>query len=111
MSKRSHIAGRGISKKHSTVTDSAAQVIGVLRKLPDVKRIAPGQIKQSQKKGGKKFLTLVHTNAGLEMIVTGNSVQKVTVFTENSKKVAAALLKSKDLQPFTITERERRPGI
>ena len=111
MPKRSHVSGKQFSKTHSTVTEATGEVIRVLEKLPSVKRIATGEIRQSTTKGGARYLTLVYTNAGIEMIITGGSVQKITVFTDTPDHVLSELKSSKRLKNYTISQRERKPGV
>lgn len=97
---------------HTTLTETARLVVETLSRIPNITLIAPGEIRLAKgQRSGQRYLTIVHTAAGLELITSGQSVQKVTVHTTQSQKVAAALKNSKHLVAFTIKERERRPGV
>lgn len=100
-------------REHTTLTETATIVVRTLERIPGVKMIAPGEIRTTQRrKGGKRHLTLVYTRAGFELIITGQSVQKVAVHTDGDPHaVAAALLAHKDLREFDTKTRERKPGV
>ena len=99
-------------KEHTTLTETAAAVVKELTKISGIKMIAPGQISTtSRKKSGKRFITLVETTAGLELIITGQSVQNVAVHTDNIKAVTIGLRSAKSLREFTFSERKRLPEI
>jgi hypothetical protein len=75
--------------------------------------IAPGIINQNARgSAGSRFITIVHTKAGFELIITGQGVQKVAIHTEKDvKAIVEALKSSKRLRAFTFKERERMPGV
>ena len=100
-------------KKHTTLTETAKEVVRVLERLPGVKMIAPGEIKTNSRKGaGARYITAVYTAAGMELIISGQSVQKVAVHTQKgSKEIFKSLKENKKLRNFSFKERERRPGI
>ncbi len=100
-------------REHTTLTETASLVVRVLERLPGVKMIAPGEIRTTQRrKGGKRHLTLVYTTAGFELIITGQSVQKVAVHTTGDvSAVGHALLAHKELREFDTNVRERKPGM
>ncbi|MCA9365592.1 hypothetical protein KC723_01740 [Candidatus Kaiserbacteria bacterium] len=99
-------------REHTTLTETAATVVRELKKIPNIKMIAPGEIKTtSRRKSGTRHITCVHTNAGLDLIITGQSVQKVSVHTDDSIKVVMSIRMAKSLRDFAIKERERKPGI
>ncbi len=99
-------------KEHTSLTETATKVVAILKRVPDVKMIAPGIIKKNSRKGaGNRFITAVYTTAGMELIITGQSVQKVAVHTDNPKQVLKHLKISKKLSDFTFKERERKPGV
>lgn len=99
-------------KDHTTLTETAELVVSVLKRLEGVKMIAPGEIKTNSRKGaGARFVTAVYTTAGMEMIISGQSVQKVAVHTSEPKTVFKTLQTHKKLKDFTFKERERKPGI
>ncbi len=98
-------------KSHTSLTETAEEVVRILKRIPNVKMIAPGQIKTGTKKGAsKKYLTISYTTGGFEMLISGQSTQKVAVHTENPQQVATALLSHKKLAHFFIKERVRKPG-
>lgn len=100
------------SSEHTTLTETAALVVHELERTPGVKRIAPGIITPAaRKRTGGRFITAVYTNAGLELIISGQSVQKVAVHTDTDpKKILAHLKTRKKLRDFTFSERTRKPG-
>ena len=80
-------------REHSTLTETATLVVSELTKISGIKMIAPG------------------TTAGFELIISGQSTQKVAVHTTVDPRAIFATLKaSKKLREFVFKERERRPG-
>jgi hypothetical protein len=76
--------------------------------------IAPGIIKTNSRKGaGSRFVTIVYTTAGFELIISGQSVQKVAVHAEAHAvyAIVQALKIAKQLKNFAFKERERKPGV
>lgn len=101
-------------KEHTTLTETAEEVVSVIKSLTGVKMVAPGIIKTNSRKGaGSRFVTVVHTQAGFELIISGQSVQKVAVHAEKSavKAIIEAMRSSKRLRSFTFKQRDRKPGI
>ena len=99
-------------REHSTLTETATLVAKELERIPGIKMIAPGEIRTNRSsRGGKRFITAVITTAGLELIVTGQSVQKVAVHTASAKQVVEKLKNTKSLRDFVFSVRERKPGI
>lgn len=98
-------------KQHTTLTETAQIVVRELRNLPTIKMIAPGEIKTTkQRRSGNRHVTVVHTTAGCELIITGQSVQNVAIHTNNPTAVVATLKQTKALRDFTVKERSRLPG-
>lgn len=98
-------------KEHSTLTETAAVVVKELMKVPGIKMIAPGEISTtSRNKSGKRFITIVYTAAGCELIITGQSAQKVSIHTDSPKSIISILKKAKSLRDFAFKERDRKPG-
>jgi len=98
-------------REHTTLTQTAAVVVKELKKIPGVKMIAPGEINTtSRRKSGKRFITFVETPGGMEMIITGQSVQKVAVHTDNLKTIITELKQAKTLREFSFSQRQRLPG-
>jgi hypothetical protein len=99
-------------REHSTLTETAKQVVSELKKIPGVKMIAPGEISVTKgSNAGKRFVTIVYTRAGCELIISGQSTQKVAVHIDKSEDVLVYLSQSKALREFSFKERERNPGI
>lgn len=99
-------------KKHTTLTETAALVLKVVSKIPSIKMIAPGEIKTtSRNKSGKRYVTVVYTSAGCELIITGQSVQKIAVHMENSREILSILKSDKILKDFSFKERYKKPGV
>lgn len=102
-------------REHTSLTETAQTVVRVLHRVPGVKMIAPGEISTgARRRGGTRFVTIVHTHAGFEMIISGQSVQNVAVHTNSPTDVPViihALTTNKKLASFTFKERERKPGI
>ncbi len=101
-------------KEHTTLTETAQEVVAVLKLFKEAKMIAPGIISQGGKgRSGNRFVTIVRTTAGFELIITGQGVQKVAVHADKqeTENLIQALRTSKRLQKFTFKERERKPGI
>lgn len=99
---------------HTTLTETAQEIVSIIELLPGVKMIAPGIIKTNSRKGaGSRFVTVVYTQAGFELIISGQSVQKVAVHAEknNVQAIITALQSSKQLKNFSFKQRDRKPGI
>ena len=96
-------------KTHTTLTETATAVVRELKKLPGITMIAPGEITTAGRgRAGSRFITVVYTRAGCELIITGQSVQKVAVHTKNNPKLITIHLKTaKSLREFTFKERSR----
>jgi len=101
------------SGTHTTLTETAQMVVEILKKIPGVTLVAPGIITQAKGKGGQSRVTGVFTNAGFELLITGQGVQKVAVHCnpELAPHIFNALTSHKKLSHFTFSTRERKPGI
>lgn len=99
--------------EHTTLTETAQEVVSVLKLQNGVKMIAPGIITTNGRKSGGRFVTIVYTSAGFELIISGQGAQKVAVHAEKNAVIAIvrALKESKRLKNYEFKERERRPGI
>ncbi|MBP6881581.1 MAG: hypothetical protein KBC35_03065 [Candidatus Pacebacteria bacterium] len=98
-------------REHSTLTETAALVVGELTRIPGIKMIAPGEIRTNKRGASGRFVTCVYTTAGFGLIISGQSAQKVAVHTNTDPRVIFSALKaSKKLREFTFKERERKPG-
>ena len=103
---------RARGREHSTLTETAALVVRELEKIPGIKMIAPGEIRTNARGAKGRFVTCVYTNAGFELLVSGQSTQKVAVHTAADPRAIFATLKaSKKLREFVCKERQRKPGV
>ena len=100
-------------KEHTTLTETATLVVRELKGISGIKMIAPGEIRTgARRRGGMRFVTATYTTAGMELLISGQSVQKVAVHTHrDSKKIFSQLKQSKKLKEFEFKERERKPGV
>lgn len=99
-------------KEHTTLTETADTVVRELEKISGIKMIAPGEIRTNRRGAGGRFLTITYTKAGFELLISGQSSQKVAVHTKtSSKKIILELKTCKKLREFEFKERERKPGV
>jgi hypothetical protein len=97
---------------HTTLTETATAVVRVLEKMPGIKMIAPGII--DARRSGPRHITVIHTSAGFELLISGQGVQKVAVHlvdTTSAKTYITALKESKSLRSYHVATRVRKPGI
>jgi hypothetical protein len=99
-------------REHTTLTETAILVVNELKKISGIKMIAPGEINTtSRNKSGKRFITIIRTSAGCELLITGQGAQKIAVHTDTPENIFPALMMAKSLRDFAIKERERKPGV
>ncbi len=100
-------------REHSTLTETATLVVRELEKLPGITMIAPGEIRVgARRRSGVRFITASYTTAGMELLISGQSVQKVSVHTViDASLIFEQLQKQKKLRHMEFKERERKPGI
>ena len=100
-------------KDHTSLTETAALVVKEMKRIPGIKMIAPGEIRTNAKKrGGGRFVTATYTKGGFELLISGQSVQKIAVHTNaNPKEIFTQLQTSKKLKLIEFNERERKPGM
>jgi hypothetical protein len=98
---------------HTTLTETAELVAGILERVPGVTKISPGIISKSRAKGGSRYITATFTTAGLELLISGQGVQKVAVHCDVAvaSEIYTALTTHKSLSLFTFKTRDRKPGI
>ncbi len=97
---------------HTTLTETADIVVRELEKMSGIKMIAPGII--VAKRSGLRFITVVYTTGGFELIISGTGVQKVAVHLAEvtiARKIIADLMTSKHLKQFAWNERDKKPGV
>lgn len=100
-------------REHTTLTETAEEVVKVVKRIPGVTMVAPGIIKKGGKSTGKRHVTAIFTNAGMELIISGQSVQKVAVHSlpELAPHIYQALKEHKRLEHISFKSRERKPGV
>lgn len=96
---------------HTTLTETAEEVVKILETIPGVAMVSPGIIKNND--SAKRFITAVFTNAGMELIISGQGVQKVAVHCnpDIAPHIFSTLSLHKKLGNFTFKTRERKPGV
>ena len=99
--------------EHISLTETAALVVKALTKIPGVKMIAPGEIRVAKgARGGQRYVTASYTTGGMELLISGQSIQKVAVHTtRNATTIFSELQQEKLLKNFVFSERERKPGV
>ena len=100
-------------KEHTTLTETAAEIVTILKRIPGTTMIAPGIIKTNRRSSSQRYVTAVFTTAGMELIITGQSVQKVAIHCnqELSVHIFETLKQQKKLAHIKFKARERKPGI
>lgn len=91
---------------HTTLTETAEIVVKELKKYPQIKMIAPGII--DAKRSGKRFITVIHTRAGFQLIISGTGVQKIAVHLKEIADLPSLiknLKNTKSLSSFSWNER------
>ncbi len=98
-------------KEHTTLTETAGQVVYELKKIPGIKMIAPGEIRTNSRGASGRFITVSYTTAGFELLISGQSSQKVAVHTTLKPSLIIKQLRiSKKIRDFIFKERDRKPG-
>ncbi len=106
------IMTRPRGREHSTLTETADLVVQELHKISGIKMIAPGEIRSNKRSASGRFITANFTYAGFELLISGQSAQKVAVHTSlNPNVIFEKLKESKRLRGFTFKERDRKPEI
>jgi hypothetical protein len=99
-------------RSHTTLTETAHKVVHLLSGLPGITMIAPGEIRKTSRSNGGRFVTIVETVAGVELLITGQSVQRVAVHTiRTGEEIRAYLENHKSLRGYNFALRVRRPGV
>ena len=94
---------------HTTLTETADEVVRELEKMSGIKMIAPGII--DAKRSGKRHVTAIYTSAGMSLLISGSGVQKIAVHLTDpttGPALIAALKNAKALKQFAWGERERK---
>lgn len=98
---------------HTTLTETAETVVAVLETIPGVTLVSPGKITKSKGRSGLRYVTAVFTTAGMELLITGQGVQKVAVHcnADIAPHIFVALTMHKKLAGINFKTRERKPGM
>jgi len=97
---------------HTTLTETADLVVRELERAGGIKMIAPGII--DAKRSGARYITVVYTAGGFELIISGTGVQKIAVHVNEpsaTKTLIKKLQLNKNLKQFKWNERDKKPGI
>lgn len=99
-------------REHTSLTETATVVVRELERIPGIKMIAPGEIRKNNRATSKRYITATFTTAGFELLISGQSSQRVAVHTTNNPAVVFDQLRDcKRLREFIFKTRERKPGI
>lgn len=96
---------------HTTLTETADEVVRVLERMSGIKMIAPGII--DARRSGKRHVTAIYTTAGMSLLISGSGVQKIAVHLVDpaaGPDIIATLKNAKTLKQFVWGEREKKPG-
>jgi len=98
---------------HTTLTETAKQVVQILEKIPGVGMISPGIITQGKSQTGKRRITACFTNAGMELIISGQGIQKVAVHCspDLAPHIFNTISLHKKLANTEFKTREKKPGV
>jgi hypothetical protein len=98
---------------HTTLTETAELVVRALETIPGVTKISPGIITKNSRKGGNRHVTASFTNAGMELIISGQGVQKVAVHCSpnDTSRIYSELKDHKKLAAFAFKTRDKKPGV
>ncbi len=98
---------------HTTLTETAEEIVRVLEKIPEVTLISPGIISKDRSRGGTRIVTAVFTTAGMELLISGQGIQKVAVHCnpDSAQYIFSTLSAHKKLPNFIFKTRERKPGM
>lgn len=98
---------------HTTLTETAEQVVEILETIPGVEMISPGIITQGKSRSGKRRVTACFTNAGMELIISGQGIQKVAVHCNSdlAPHIFSALSVHKKFILMEFKTREKKPGV
>jgi lipid A disaccharide synthetase len=68
-------------------------------------------IKPASRRSGTRRLTATFTTAGMELQITGQSAQRISVHTDHPSRIYEQLKNAKSLDYFAFSARERKPGV
>ncbi len=83
-----------ITASHSTLTETAKEIVRVALSLEKVSKISIGIIKRTRTGGGRKDIKFLKVTGGIKAKIRGSgSVQEVIFYTSSPKEVANILSK------------------
>lgn len=89
-----HIGGKKISKSHSTMIDVSIDLVKMLNKHPDVKKITLGIITPGLRSSQKR-LKVITIKGGIKATVKGTcSMQEIYIYTDQAQAVEKSLFTS-----------------
>ncbi len=95
MAKKIKRSGGKFTRSHSSAIPAAEELLDLLQKITEVKKISLGVIKAGKPSGGKRFLKIKERRGGFLITVRGNnSIQEIGVYTKRAGEVIE-LLKDK----------------
>lgn len=99
--------------EHTTLTETAEMVVKILETIPGITLVSPGQIKKRTSSSNHRYVTAVFTNAGMELLIAGQGIQKVAAHCnpDLAPHIFSALAGHKKLDGVKFKSRERKPGV
>ncbi len=80
-----------VTTSHSTVTETASEVVGKAAKMPEVIKIVLSKIKVVR--GGRRRISFKPLNGGVKAIVQGNgAIQDIIIYTNSPDLVSSTLM-------------------
>ncbi|MEI6420419.1 MAG: DUF2103 domain-containing protein [bacterium] len=87
------ISNSKTTDSHSTLTDTAKEVLSIVSKFDEVSKIGIGFI--THVRGGRRDIKFLPINGGLKAVVRGSgAVQELYIYTNESKTVIEKILKT-----------------
>jgi len=93
MGRMGHIAGKGVSKQHSTVIEAALPVVKFLQKVSEVSNISLGRLDVHLPTTGWR-IKITEMRGGMKLQVRGtSSIQQLMIYTTDLSGVQEKLVK------------------
>lgn len=87
-------AGGKFTRSHTSAIPAANEILNVLTKMSEVKKISLGVIKAGKPSGGKRRIKIKKRPVGFLLTVRGNnSIQEISIYTTELEKVVEKLKK------------------
>ncbi len=89
-----HLAGKKITKSHSTAIDESISLIKLIEKNPYIKKITLGVITPGLRSGNKR-LKVFPIRGGIKAVIRGNSsIQELYIYTDEPQIIEKELFQS-----------------